>query len=44
MVFNHPEENDWWYDIVYGWCAEHPEVLERSVKDKNAGVAHSHAH
>jgi len=44
MVFNHPEENDWWYDIVYGWCSEHPEVLERSVKDKNAGVAHSHAH
>ena len=44
MVFNHPFESNWWYDTVYGWCAEHPDVLERSIKDKNAGKMHSHAH
>jgi hypothetical protein len=44
MVFNHPYENNWWYDIVYEWCSQHPEALERSVRDRNAGVMHSHAH
>ena len=43
-VFNHPDESQWWYDIVFGWCSDHPEALERSVKDRNAGVMHSHAH
>ncbi len=44
MVFNHPYENEWWYDIVFEWCSQHPEILERSIKDRNAGVMHSHAH
>jgi hypothetical protein len=44
MLFNHPYENDWWYELVMNWCRQHPEILERSIRDKNAGVMHSHAH
>jgi hypothetical protein len=44
MLFNHPYENDWWYELVMSWCRQHPEILERSIRDKNAGVMHSHAH
>ena len=43
-LFNHPYENDWWYELVLNWCRQHPEILERSIRDKNAGVMHSHAH
>ncbi len=43
-IFGHPYDSNWWVPTVAAWCRAHPDVLERSVRDRNHGVAHSHAH
>jgi hypothetical protein len=43
-LFGHPYDSNWWVALVRGWCDAHPDVLERYVRDRNAGVMHSHVH
>jgi Heterokaryon incompatibility protein Het-C/Domain of unknown function (DUF4157) len=43
-IFNHPYESSWWREDVEKWCRANGPTLERSIKDRNAGVMHSHAH
>jgi hypothetical protein len=41
-IFDHPYESQWWYASVKDWCTKNGPALERSLRDRNAGVMHSH--